>query len=400
MPSVITMLKQPTHHFNSKFILLVFLFLNTACGKSGGSGSSPTPTPTPTPIPIPAPVWDVNAFRGAWVTTAASTALDSKNNIKLCVQNCKANNINNIFMVVYNNGRTIYPSTVMQDVIGITILERYTGRDPLQEMIDEAHAVGIKVHAWFEYGFSSSYSANGGAIIAAKPTWAAKDVNGNLVIKNGFDWLNPFNPEVQNFMINLFKEVTTKYNIDGVQGDDRLPAVPSTAGYDSYTSNLYLTEKGIPPPSSFQEANWVDWRVKKLNGFLKKLRAEVKAIKPTIQFTMSPSPYPFSLTEYLQDWPTWVDSSWVDAIMPQCYRYDIAPYTATLVQQKGYYRNNNIPFYPGVLVKSGATIQSDGFMTQMIQQNRKSGFKGECFFFYEGVKDKSSWFQQQYPYIP
>ena len=239
----------------------------------------------------------------------------------------------------------------------------------------------------------------GGAIVAAKPSWAAKDVNGNLVVKNGFDWLNPFNPEVQNYMIDLFKEVTTKYNIDGVQGDDRLPAVPSTSGYDSYTSNLYLTEKGSLPPTNYQEANWVDWRVKKLNSFLKRLRTEVKAIKPTVQFTMSPSPYPFCVTEYLQDWPTWVDSSWVDAIMPQCYRYDIAAYSATVVQQKGYYRNNSVPFYPGVLVQSGSTIQSDGFMTQMIQQNRTSGFKGECFFFYEGVKNKSTWFQQQYPYI-
>ena len=39
-------------------------------------------------------------------------------------------------------------------------------------------------------------------------------------MKNGFDWLNAFDPEVQNFMISLFKEVVTNYEIDGVQGDD------------------------------------------------------------------------------------------------------------------------------------------------------------------------------------
>jgi len=32
-------------------------------------------------------------------------------------------------------------------------------------------------------------------------------------------------------MIDLFKEVITTYNVDGVQGDDRLPALPSIAGY-------------------------------------------------------------------------------------------------------------------------------------------------------------------------
>ena len=125
----------------------------------------------------------------------------------------------------------------------------------------------------------------------------------------------------------------------------------------------------------------MDWRAKKLNGFLKRLRTEVKAIKPTIQFTMSPSPYPFSLNEYLQDWPTWVDSSWVDAIMPQCYRYNITDYTNVLTQQKTFYKNSAVPFYPGVLVKSGSAIQSDDLMRQFISKNRQLGFKGECFFF-------------------
>jgi len=110
-------------------------------------------------------------------------------------------------------------------------------------------------------------------------------------------------------------------------------------------------------------------------------------LKPGIQVTMSPSAYPWSLEEYLQDWPTWVDSSWVDAVIPQCYRYDIAAYTATILQQKSYYRNNNIPIYPGVLIKSGTYLASPGFLSQMIQGNRNNGFKGEVFFFYEGVKE-------------
>jgi uncharacterized lipoprotein YddW (UPF0748 family) len=380
-------MKQFSHFVKIILLATAALFTVIACSKSGG-GSSGGGVITP-----PTPVWDVNALRGAWVTTAASTALDSRDNIKQCVQTCKAAGINNIFMVVY-------PSTVMTNLIGKPILERFAGRDPLQEMIDEAHAVGIKVHAWFEYGFSSSYSANGGDIVAAKPNWAAKNISGALVVKNGFDWLNAFDPAVQDYLISLFKEVATKYNIDGVQGDDRLPANPSTAGYDAYTTALYQSENGgASPPANNLDAGWITWRAKKLNSFLKRLRTEVKSVKSSLFFSMSPSPYPFSLNEYLQDWPTWVDSSWVDAVMPQCYRYDIAAYTATLAQQKTYYRNTSVPFYPGVLVKSGATIQSDAFMTQMIQQNRLAGFKGECFFFYEGIKDKSPWFQGQYPYV-
>ncbi|MEO7309105.1 MAG: family 10 glycosylhydrolase [Chitinophagaceae bacterium] len=347
-----------------------------------------------------APLWDSNAVRGVWVTTAASTALNSRTNIQDMVTNCKTAGINNIFVVVYNNARTTYPSTVMNNLIGKPILETFAGRDPLLEVIQEAHAKNIKVHAWFEYGFASSYSAAGGPIVAAKPTWAAKDASGILTVKNGFDWLNGINPEVQQYMIDLFKEVVTNYNVDGVQGDDRLPAMPSTAGYDAYTVALYKSENGgANPPASYTDAAWTTWRAKKLNAFLKRLRTEVKAIKPAVQFTMAPSVYPFSLTEYLQDWPTWVDSSWVDAILPQCYRYDIASYNSTLAQQKTYYKNTAIPFYPGVLLKSGTYTAAPAYLSQMVQSNRSSGFKGECFFFYEGLKDVPTWFTGQYPYI-
>jgi len=372
---------------------LLLLALSLGCKNPG------TPTPPPPPTPPPTPVWDVNAYRGVWLTNVASTALDSRDNIKAAIDNCKKGGINHVFVVVYNAARTLYPSTVMQNLIGIPIMEKFAGRDPLKEVIDEGHAAGLKVHAWFEYGFSSSYSQNGGPILAAKPHWAARDFNGMLTVKNGFDWMNAFHPEVQQYMIDLFKEVVTKYDVDGVQGDDRLPAVPSSSGYDDYTKALYRAERGSDPPPSGSEPNWVAWRAGKLNAFLKRLRNEVKAIKPNVLVTMSPSPYPFSLNEYLQDWPVWVDSAWVDAVFPQCYRYDLAAYNSILSQQAVVLRGKTSICYPGVLVKSGTYVATDGFLTQMIQANRANGFKGEAFFFYEGLKDRISFFQGQYPYI-
>ena len=79
--------------------------------------------------------------------------------------------------------------------------------------------------------------------------------------------------------------------------------------------------------------------------------------------------------------------------------YNINDYDNSLNQQKLYYKNTAVPFYPGVLVKSGSTIQSDALMSQFIQSNRNKGFKGEVFFFYEGLKDKLTWYQGLYPFI-
>ena len=51
---------------------------------------------------------------------------------------------------------------------------------------------------------------------------------------------------------------------------------------------------------------------------------------------MAPSSYPWAKYEYLQDWPTWVNSGWVDAILPQIYRYDPNLYQQTLRENLNY----------------------------------------------------------------
>lgn len=46
-------------------------------------------------------------------------------------------------------------------------------------------------------------------------------------------------PGPQNFLLELIEEVFSKYDLGGIQGDDRLPAMPSEGGFDSYTVSLF-----------------------------------------------------------------------------------------------------------------------------------------------------------------
>lgn len=350
---------------------------------------------TETPRVVPNKVVKVIHFAGTWVTNAASDALDSRANIQKTVATCKASGINNIFVVVWNQGTTLYPSDLMQNTFGVKINSRYAGRDPLQEMIEEAHKQNIKVHAWFEYGFATSYSQNGGLIIATKPNWAAKDAAGNLVVKNGFDWMNAFLPEVQDFMTSLVMEVVTKYDIDGVQGDDRMPALPSTAGYDTYTVDLYKAQHGgNAPPADYKNADWINWRANLLTDFMGRLYKQVKAKKPNVLVTSAPSVHPFAETEYLQDWPTWLDKGYIDLVLPQVYRYDFASYKSTLAQQLTFVKSKDkAKFYPGMLIQNAAYNPSSDFLTQMINENRSNGISGEGFWFFEGLSKFPTYFK-------
>ena len=58
-------------------------------------------------------------IRGTWITNTASDAMKSKKNIRKAIQLCKKSGINNVYVVVWNNGETMYPSKVVEEYIGI-----------------------------------------------------------------------------------------------------------------------------------------------------------------------------------------------------------------------------------------------------------------------------------------
>lgn len=339
------------------------------------------------------------AVRGVWLTNVDSEVLNSKENIEQAVNLLDELGFNSIYVVVWNKAMTTYPSKIMKEFIGVEIDTLFAGRDPLKELIEEAHKKNIKVFAWFEFGFSSSYKQNGGIILNKKPEWAAKDVNGNLVSKNGFEWMNGFHPDVQNFILSLIMEVVKNYDVDGIQGDDRLPALPSESGYDEYTINLYKScHDGNPPPKNYKDAKWIQWRADLLTDFMARIYDSVKTFNKKLIVSMAPSIYPWSKEEYLQDWPKWIKKGLVDLVMPQVYRYNIVDYRSALTEiiNNQISKKDLMKFYPGVLLKVGSYLSDEKLLTQMISENRKNGINGEVFFFYEGIKRYPDFFKKIY----
>ncbi|MEM8526362.1 MAG: family 10 glycosylhydrolase [Bacteroidota bacterium] len=337
--------------------------------------------------------------RGIWLTNVDSEVLFSEKGIQEAVDLCAKYGFNTIYTVVWNRGYTLYPSEMMERMFGVRIDPKVKGRDPLQELIDYAHMKDIRVIAWFEFGFSSSYEEeDGGYLLRQKPEWSALDMKGELVSKNGFQWMNAFDPEVQNFISALLKEVVQNYEVDGIQGDDRLPAVPSTAGYDSLTVAAYQAEFGTAPPRDYRDTVWVNWRAQKLNDYACELYHELKELDSDLIISMAPSIYPWSKEEYLQDWVTWVVEGCVDEIIPQIYRYDIDNYEAELenIVSTQITEGDLDKLSVGILLKVGDYYPSPEFLQAMIDANRTNGVEGEVFFFYEGLKKDPEFFEGLY----
>ena len=332
-------------------------------------------------------------IRGVWIPSTDCKVLTSKQRIADAMDFLADTGFNTVFPVVWNRGFTAYPSQIMREQFGTEIDSRYQGRDPLAELIVEAHRVGLRVIPWFEYGFVSSYNLNGGHLLAKKPEWAARDCSGNLLKKNNFEWLNSLDAEVQDFLLGLMLEVAQNYPVNGVQGDDRI-ALPVEGGYDEKTVKRYRAECGREPPSQCRERHWLHWRADIITEFVARLHRELKAINPDLLLSMSPSPYEWGLVEYLQDSQAWVDKKLVDLLHPQFYRRDFNAYKQLVDRLIGEQLSSEQLrcVSPGILLSNRGSNYSVNpeLLLQVIAYNRSRGIQGEVLFFYEGLRDNGN----------
>lgn len=331
-------------------------------------------------------------IRGVWMTTTDSQVFRSKERINEAVAFLAETGFNVVFPVVWTKGLTLYPSRVLRETFGMEIDPLYQGRDPLPELIEAANSYGIAVIPWFEYGFASSYQSNGGTLLQKKPEWAAKDLSGNLLNKNGFEWMNALHPEVQNFLLQLILEVVQNYAIAGIQGDDRLPAFPREGGYDEFTKTLYRQSFQCDPPSNCQDSQWLQWRADLLTEFLSQLYQQIKGINPNLLVSLSPNIYPWCLNEYLQDSQTWLNRGLTDLMHPQIYRRDFQSYQRVVNQMvKSPCFAEQLPrISPGILIKLGKYRISPEYLLSAIDYNRACGLPGEVLFFYEGLREDNN----------
>ncbi len=338
--------------------------------------------------------------RGVWLTNVGSDAMMTRAGLEQVIARCKAVGINTIYPVVWNRGYTLYHSPLMEREFGVAMDPQLRGFDPLKELVELAHDEEIRVVAWFEFGFAASYQEpDGGRVLRDRPEWRALDREGDLVSRNGFQWMNAFDPDVQDFLLEMLKEVVSNYAVDGVQGDDRLPACPNTAGYDPKTVAIYRHEhNGAAPPDDFADPVWTQWRADKLSEFVKQTYLELKTLEPDVCVSWAPSVWPWSRNQYLQDWPRWAREGWGDEFCPQVYRRQLDDYRATLGSVKAQVPAEVLPkVYPGVLISLAAGYDLPSpHLRAMIETNRELGFGGEVFFYYEGLRQHAEMFDTIY----
>ena len=138
----------------------------------------------PAPAPPPDPALPRRELRGVWLT---------------------------LYPVAWNGGYAWYPSEVTQrrGLQAFTV-RGLQGQDPLPELVAEAHAHGLLVVPWFEFGFMAPPSSE---LATRHPDWLTRRRDGGLTSVSAAGevvWLNPFRPEVQQLITELVLEIVER----------------------------------------------------------------------------------------------------------------------------------------------------------------------------------------------
>ena len=274
----------------------------------------------------------------------------------------------------------------------------YTGGsgDALKDIIAEAHKRDIKVVLWFEYGFMHRV---GGVdlndpLLAKHPGWIGINNLGGYANYNNSDfYLNAYDPEVRGFFLSLIREAMTKYpDLDGIQGDDRMPAMPINSGYDEKTKAAFKEATGLDASNNYQSNNWLRFRLEILNSFAGEIWDLVKGINPKTAVCFSPNKYPWCKENLMQDWPTWVKEGHADLISVQCYIP--ANYELYVTESLRYVDKSKLN--PVMILKNGSKILSEEDIRKEIAINRELLVCGESQFWFDGIKERESVFRDLY----
>ena len=278
--------------------------------------------------------YDSGELKGVWIRPTYF----SEDEIIKTIDKIYNAGIDNIFLETYYHGKTIFPSQTMTKYGFIRQNEDYVGFDPLRIWINEAHKRGIKVHIWFEtfYVGNKPPETNAGYILAKKPEWAnyqKKNADSDTIAysvseHNGY-FIDPANPEVQNFLYELLCEIITRYKPDGINLDYiRYPQSLDTIysnydmsnwGYTKYARDEFFKMYGVDPIElKYTDPLWFQWRAyrcNKVTSFVRRVSVLCRFNKIQITTVIFPNRN-LALNTKMQDWKTWSMNNFVDGFTP------------------------------------------------------------------------------------
>ncbi|HID09984.1 MAG TPA: hypothetical protein EYP17_01605 [Candidatus Latescibacteria bacterium] len=198
--------------------------------------------------------------------------------------------------------------------------------DPLEVLVWEAKAAGLKVHPWmcvFPEGEGSS-------LILRDPSLRVVDRRGRPK-----PWACPASEEVRRYELSLYEEVMEDYDVDGVHMD-YIRYDSEDVCFCGRCREGFRVETGVDPleigkSSQYNVfrsrsrnrshpawARWIEWRAKWVTRFVEELSESARSRGKELSAAVFMD-YPECIVYQGQDWGDWGERGLIDYAFPMTY---------------------------------------------------------------------------------
>lgn len=321
-------------------------------------------------------------YRAFWVDTF-NTNLNNHTDVVTVVNNAKAAKANAIFVQVRRRGDSWYLNSLepLGDRVPIQ-----PGFDPLQDIINVAHAEGIEVHAFVimnaiwgrapnlfppenpnhAFNLHGGYDAATNTIIPGPNNWLTRTLLPDTTPAStaisfqghrfGTDfWFDFGHPDAAAYTVTVVKHLVQHYDIDGLHLDrirypdisitGQTPSTGTNIGYNPTSVERFQRHFNLPldgPPPAPNNPQWNQWRRDQISNVVRRVYLEALAIKPQLKVSAALIAFGgIGATEsswnsaeafwrVYQDWRAWTEEGIIDIAIPMAYK---AEHTATIRPQ-------------------------------------------------------------------
>ncbi|HEY7624964.1 MAG TPA: family 10 glycosylhydrolase [Candidatus Limnocylindria bacterium] len=223
------------------------------------------------------------------------------------------------------------------------------GFDPLQALLNTAHAQGIEVHAWvIATGMWNSDTAprdpnhifnQHGPSATGRANWVMTRSDGQSKLND--DWmLDPGHPDAAAWVVNMATSIVRSYDVDGINldriryPDGNLGSLVPSWGYNATSLARFRAETGRLDTPGNTDPQWTQWRRDQVTGIVRRIYLESTALRPHIRVSADLITYGYgpqttgswentrAYAEQLQDWRGWLREGILDTAILMNYKRD------------------------------------------------------------------------------
>jgi uncharacterized lipoprotein YddW (UPF0748 family) len=342
---------------------------------------------------------DSGETRAAWIATVENIdwpsepglrVADQQREYRALLDDVQRYGLNTVIVQVRPTADALWPSPYEPWSHWLTGEQgKDPGYDTLAFLLEEAHARGLRFHAWFN-PFRVSKQADPAQLVPEHPARQHPD---RVFGYGGQLYYDPGEPAVRELVTDVVLDVAQRYPVDGVHFDDYFYPYP-------------VDGEQIPDAETFAAygagfSDVADWRRHNVDELVKGVSERLAGLKRDVDFGISPfgiwrnraADPRGSATTGTQSYDTtyadsytWVREGWVDYIVPQIYweiGHPSADYAALVPWWAEAVAGTRVQLYIGQAAYKvgGSSAWGDGELTAHLTLDREHPeVRGDVYF--------------------